>query len=114
VGVVQHDQLKQYVKEVDGFIMPFYVTDLITSVDPVKLYEYINFNKNILCVKYDEINRFERYVFFYSDYKSYISQIKIMMQSNDDIKYSEEDRINFLHENTWENRVEQIIGVLKE
>ena len=47
-------------------MMPFILNELIESVDPVKLYEYINFEKNIICIKYDEILRFKDFVYFYN------------------------------------------------
>lgn len=104
---VPHDELYQHVKNMDAFVMPFMVNKLIESVDPVKLYEYINYNKNILCVKYDEVNRFKEFVYFYNDFDQYINQIKNMMNSTT-IKYSNEERVEFLTDNTWHNRADAI------
>lgn len=102
VGTVPHDQLANKIKDADGFIMPFFLTDLIQSVDPVKLYEYINFNKNILCVNYPEVDRFSDFVYFYNTYDEYISQIKKMMSGN--LKYTLRQREAFLKKNTWTTR----------
>ena len=44
-GVVEHAKLFDYVKNYDALFMPFQVNDIILSVDPVKLYEYIAFGK---------------------------------------------------------------------
>ena len=87
--------------------MPFQINELILSVDPVKLYEYINFGKNILSVRYKEIERFKDFVFFYDDYASFISQIKKMKEQLSTI-YNNEERIKFLQKNTWEKRASSI------
>ena len=105
IGTVEHSKLYEAVKEADCFVMPFVLNDLIKSVDPVKFYEYINFNKNILSIKYDEIERFEEFVYFYTDYQSYINQIREMM-NNSKVKYDERKRVEFLKQSSWTSRIE--------
>jgi sulfatase maturation enzyme AslB (radical SAM superfamily) len=92
--------------------MPFKINDLILSVDPVKLYEYVNFNKNIITVHYEEIERFHEFVHFYNDTEEYLSVIK-ELKGNNTLKYSNEQRQKFLVENTWNKRVEQILNKLE-
>ena len=41
-------------------IMPFKLNELVKSVDPVKLYEYINYNKPIISIFYQEIKRYSQ------------------------------------------------------
>ena len=41
--------------------MPFVINEIINAVDPVKIYEYINFNKDIIMCYYDEVRRFNKY-----------------------------------------------------
>jgi len=107
-GTVEHDQLLQNVKDSDCLIMPFMVNEIIESVDPVKLYEYINFNKNILCCEYKEIRRFEPFVNFYSDYSSYRTCIQNLLDSRGKIKYSQKNRNEFLIDNNWDARVDDV------
>ena len=109
---VKHDKLQEETKLADAFIMPFKINDLILSVDPVKLYEYINFGKNILCVEYPEIERFSPFVYFYSSYDSYVDQIK-KLKSSDKVKYKNKERIEFLNMNSWQQRAESIVDALK-
>lgn len=113
MGTVEHDKLYSAVKDSIALIMPFKVNKIIESVDPVKLYEYINFNKNILTVKYEEINRFDKFVYFYRDYSEYKKQLEKLLQSNE-IKYSNEERIAFLKQNSWNNRAKQIVDILND
>lgn len=108
IGTIAHDELYNRTRDVDAFIMPFCINDLILSVDPVKLYEYINFGKNIICVEYPEVERFSDFVYFYSDYSSYINAIKKAIYSPI-VKYSTETQVNFLTSNTWATRAKVIV-----
>lgn len=108
---VKHEELEKETEMVDGFIMPFKINDLILSVDPVKLYEYINFGKDILCVEYPEIKRFESFVYFYNTYEEFYQQIEKMKMAQDR-KYTNEERILFLSKNDWKHRAETIMTLV--
>lgn len=111
-GTIEHEKLLENIKDADCLIMPFLINEIIEAVDPVKLYEYINFNKNILTCRYEEIERFEPFVYFYTGYDEFIKQILNLKKSND-VKYSNDDRETFLRENSWKCRVDTIIKTLK-
>ncbi|WP_449623171.1 hypothetical protein, partial [Robertmurraya sp. Marseille-Q9965] len=106
-GAVKHSELYETIKDYDCLIMPFQVNDLILSVDPVKLYEYINFNKNIITVHYKEIDRFKDFVHFYKNREEYIATIKLLM-TNNQLKYHNDQRQEFLVKNTWKERSKEI------
>lgn len=108
---VDHSKLFDITKNTDAFIMPFEINELILSVDPVKLYEYINFNKNILCVEYPEVERFGHFVYFYSDYESFKAQI-CRLKKEKSVKYTNEERILFLEKNNWKERGKQITELI--
>lgn len=113
IGTVEHDKLYETTRDVDCFVMPFKLDDSIKAVDPVKLYEYINFGKNILCVEYDEIERFSDFVCFYNNTDEYNRQIKSLITERK-VKYSKERRESLLGESTWESRKKQILKLLTE
>lgn len=107
LGTVEHHKLHQTIADVQALMMPFRLNDIVEAVDPVKLYEYINFNKNILCIRYKEIERFEPFVYFYTDYESFRNQIRSMMDDNT-LRYSRQTREEFLRKSSWASRAEQI------
>lgn len=112
-GTIEHDKLLENVKNADCLIMPFVVNDIIKAVDPVKLYEYINFNKNILVSEYDEIKRFSPFVHFYNSYSDFKKEICSLKQ-NCEIKYNNLEREEFLKKNSWNQRVEAIANIIDE
>lgn len=113
-GAVRHCDIQTYVNGFDCMLMPFQVTELIKSVDPVKLYEYIFFNKPIVSVRYQEIERFSRFVDFYTDHEELISILKRYLAEGFSRKYSEDDRLCFIASNTWSSRVNHIQEILSE
>lgn len=113
MGIAEHDDLYRVVKKSKVLIMPFKVNKLIESVDPVKLYEYINFGKNIITIKYPEIERFENFVYFYNNYRQFREQLNIALNSNK-VKYNNLQRVKFLNKNNWRQRVNKIINVIED
>lgn len=108
LGTIEHSKLYDTVSSMDCFIMPFVINDIVLAVDPVKLYEYINFNKNIISIYYPEIERFKNFVHFYTNYDSYKNVIEGLLVDNS-LSYSSEERISFLKDNSWKRRGETII-----
>ena len=89
--------------------MPFKLNELITSVDPVKLNEYINYNKPIISIYYDEIKRFSPFVSFYENKEDLNSLLESMIKNKFPKKYSDKQRIEFLESNTWDERIKTIL-----
>ncbi len=108
LGAVKHGDIQKYMSEFDALLMPFLVTDLIQSVDPVKLYEYIFFNKPIVSVGYAEIERFSDFVDFYIDHDGLMAILSGFLADGFKNKYSEDGRCRFIVSNTWSNRVNSI------
>ncbi|MGL5049594.1 MAG: hypothetical protein ACRC6A_00135 [Fusobacteriaceae bacterium] len=113
-GSIKHEKLSKYVQEMDILIMNFKVNDIILSVDPVKIYEYINFNKPIICVEYQEVKRFNEYVNFYKTEQDFYENILEIKNEKFKPKYSLEKRKEFLMENTWRNRVKDILNKIED
>ena len=113
-GPVNHSELFDKIQKYDCLIMPFKINDLILSVDPVKLYEYINFNKPIISISYPEIQRFTDFVHFYTEKDSLLSLIENMVNNPTKLnkKYTSIDRKKFLKANDWNSRLVKIQEVL--
>jgi len=108
LGAVRHQDIHVHVSKFDVLMMPFKVTELIQSVDPVKLYEYVFFDKPIVSVRYKEIERFSKFVDFYSNHEDLISILDRYLRENFKRKYTAEEREQFISINTWAHRVASI------
>ncbi|UUZ76160.1 hypothetical protein LP414_33160 [Polaromonas sp. P1(28)-13] len=110
-GSVPHANLIERAQPFDAFVMPFVINELIQGVDPVKLYEYININKNIICPYYAEIDRFSEFVSFYRNKKEFSSIVKELMINND-LKYNSKKRSDFLEGNCWPVRKMEVTRLI--
>lgn len=65
LGMVERKYIFPLMKEAYALMMPFILNELIYSVNPVKLYEYIFTGKPVVSVKYGETEKFSKYVNLY-------------------------------------------------
>lgn len=113
-GCVEHHKLEDIVKDYDCLIMPFHVNEIVSYVDPVKLYEYIAFGKCIVSVYYPEIERFSDFVYFYKDSKEYNALMEKLVKEGFPVKYSKEQQEAFLKENSWDMRYKELKKLMKQ
>lgn len=112
-GPVAHDSLGEYVADCDCFLMPFQVNDIVLSVDPVKMYEYVNFGKDIICVRYPEVERFGDYAELYNGANEYCKAIEAVM-ARKRRKYSDAQRLELLQKSSWHSRMKPVLKALSE
>ena len=110
-GIISHNQLYEYAEKCDALMMPFKLNEIVEAVDPVKLYEYINFNKPIISIFYKEIERFNDFVWFYTDKDSMLVAIDRAISGV--MKYDNEQRVRFLSANSWSKRIEMITSIIE-
>lgn len=112
-GAINRDYIFAFMEKAVALIMPFEVNELIESVNPVKLYEYIYSGKPSLAPYYSESAKFGDFVGLYKDYddlKRYTSNIL----SGKYPTKSKESIADFIKANTWEQRMEKINSAIKE
>lgn len=110
-GIIEHDSLSTFVANYDVLIMPFIVNELILSVDPVKIYEYISFGKNIIAVYYPEMYKFRDFVLFYQSYDELKEQVVKLLVNNKSY-YSKDQARKFLQSNTWKIRADDVHKII--
>jgi len=106
-GIIKHEEVFDVMQKSDFLIMPFIVTELIKSVNPVKLYEYISSGKPVIAVRYKEIEEFQDYVYLYKNVQEFVNYLNKSVP-----KKSVKECIDFASKNTWEKRCEEIIMIL--
>ena len=111
-GIIEHDEIVDALKEMDCMIMPFILNEIVLAVDPVKLYEYIGLGKCIISVRYPEIERFEDFVYFYEDDSSLLNLVENLKLKGYPPKYNEKMQKDFLRENSWKQRIDEINKVI--
>ena len=110
-GTAEHSRIPELTRNTDAYIMPFMRCDIVESVDPVKLYEYIALERPALSVDYPEVRHFAPFVYFYDSDEAYFAYIEALAAGRLKTEPAPE-RERFLAENTWSARAALAARVL--
>lgn len=110
-GAVNHREVLGIMNSATGLMMPFVVNELIESVNPVKLYEYIYSGKPICASRYGETEKFSDYVTLYEgegEFDDFVGKLLRGEISVDHMQMRE-----YAVQNTWHSRAEQIKNAIE-
>lgn len=111
---VEHDLVFPIMNKADILIMPFVVNELIKSVNPVKLYEYVSSGKPCIAPSYLESQKFQDYVYLYESLDDCIEIFSYLLSNNMNAKKSHEECVSFANKNTWSARGLQIVNIIND
>ena len=103
LGTVERKYLFEFMKYAKALIMPFVVNELIRSVNPVKLYEYVYSGKPVVASRYGETEKFSDFVQLYSNKQEFFDIISNLDNIPTDETYKSKCKA-FVSMNTWDER----------
>ncbi len=103
-GPIKHSEVFERMDSADVLVMPFIVTSLIESVNPVKLYEYIYTGKAVVACQYGESELFSDFVYLYVNKGEYFETIDEIRLNHFMGKAKIQDCRDFVRQNTWTER----------
>lgn len=112
LGTLKRDYIFPFMEASDVLIMPFKVTELIKSVNPVKLYEYIYMGKPVIAPKYSETEKFSEYVYLYDSYDSFGKMLQLSFDKGVSNDFKDKCQL-FVQSNTWHERCKRIISCIQ-
>lgn len=110
-GKIEHDSIFKVMDLADVLMMPFVVNELIRSVNPVKLYEYVYSGKPAIAPLYEESKAFEEYIYLYTDAEDCIRKLNEIRTTKVGKSSLIECR-EFCKKNTWACRMNDIYTLL--
>lgn len=112
IGTVPRESIFSFMQMAVALMMPFKITELVKSVNPVKLYEYIYSGKPVIASRYSETERFLPYISLYKDSKEFVSIINdIVLLKRPCLNKGDIEA--FVNSNTWQSRGVRINAVLR-
>lgn len=122
VAIPDHDRIKWYAPIERKYIfnimplafalvMPFKINELIRSVNPVKLYEYIYSGKPSIAPRYSESEKFEGYTLLYDSPQNFIGIVNGLISKTINIPDYDKS-VLFAKSNTWSERYKMIKELL--
>ncbi len=113
LGVIDNSYILHAMSYASVLIMPFIVNELIKSVNPVKLYEYIFTGKPVVAPYYGETVCFEKYVYLYNNDSDFIEIVtESLLNSRGKSDY--DNMKTFATNNTWLDRYVLIKKTLEQ
>ena len=111
VGKVDKSDVATYIKSFDICLYPFKKGELLDTINPVKIYEYLSLNKPIIAIDSEETKAFDASIYTYQNYTELENLCNRKLSQPFD---SEEKYEKFMESNSWENRIDIINEILEE
>lgn len=108
LGRIQREYIFDIMDAAKALMMPFVVNELIRSVNPVKLYEYIFSGKPIFVPEYGEMEQFRPYVYEYNNENEFMHLTDLLTSGQLKNKYDLNSGKCFAKSNDWNSRCDQI------
>jgi teichuronic acid biosynthesis glycosyltransferase TuaH len=108
-GPIGHRDIFHVMQRSDALIMPFKLDDLVLSIDPVKLYEYVYSCRPSIVVRYGETEKFGEFVYLYRNREQYLDLVQQFMEDRLRPKRSPKEHEEFARMNTWDRRIPCIL-----
>lgn len=109
LGVKKNEELSEIIQKFDVCLYNFKKSDLLDTINPVKIYEYLSVNKPVLAVKSIETEQLGKYLQIYDNEE----EIRKILSHKIKRPFKNEfERETFVRENSWEARVKEINNIL--
>lgn len=109
-GLQKYECLPKFLHAFDICLIPFVISKLTLSVNPVKLYEYFASGKPVVSTPLPEVMKFSPYVYTANTHEDFIRTVETaLMEDNLEIR-NERRKIAF--NNSWEARATEILTQL--
>lgn len=105
LGERPYRELPAFLESFDVAVIPFRVNELIRSVDPVKVYEYLSRGKPVVATRMPELRACRNLIAFADTPDAFVTAIEEALA---DPELGRVERIGFARENTWSKRAEQL------
>jgi hypothetical protein len=107
IGTIEFKDVPAYIKSGDIMLLPFIVNNITKYVDPVKVYEYLYFNKRIISSYWSELDKFKPYIEFYNNYETFCDSVFKLINSGNPT-----DNNNKLNVAGWADRANQYSNLI--
>ncbi len=113
LGPKKYYSLPNYIKGFNTCVLPHKVDALTESMDPIKLYDYMATGKPIVATGISEALKFENIIKIANSKEEFLSSLdEICAKSN--VEQNTSERITFAKNNSWMNRTDQLIDILRD
>jgi len=104
LGVRKYDELPSYLTNANVGIIPFKINELVESVNPLKLYEYMAAGLPVVCTDWDEMREMASPAMLAGDVDEFCDCVEKCFAVK-----NKKGLISFARSNAWESRFQKIM-----
>lgn len=109
VGRVSKEKAMEYIRSFDVCLYPFKKNELLDTINPVKVYEYLSMNKPVIAIDTPEMDVFNSKVMRYSNY----NELQELCNKHLDRPFIDQNELlKFINDNSWNNRINRLVDFL--
>jgi glycosyltransferase involved in cell wall biosynthesis len=111
LGGKPYEQLASYAQLFDVGIIPFRVSSMIESVNPIKMWEYMAVGMPVVTTALPEVLKYSDLLLYSEDQEQFIENIKIALYN--DTLQKRQQRMKLAWQNSWKIRAQKIKGIIE-
>lgn len=111
LGFKSYEQLAAYEQAFDVGIVPFKLSSMVESVNPIKMWEYMAAGLPIVTTNIPEAHKYAPLILWSQDEQEFIGNIDRALADNS--PELREQRMAFARENSWLVRARQIVDIIE-
>ena len=110
-GRIPKSEVAKYINQFDVCLYPFKMDQLVDTVNPVKIYEYLAMNKPVIAIDSIETQKFGELLYRYSTRE----EVRLLCQQRLEKPFeSDVERVEFIRNNSWEERGIRVQRVVEQ
>lgn len=113
LGVKKYNIVRQYVSNFDVAIIPHLNNELSRSMNPLKTFVYCSMNVPVVSTEIYNLDELLDLIYIAHDKHEFIEKIELALSKKKSEGLNEE-HINLLKKNCWEERVAQVLSLINE
>ncbi len=110
-GIKKNNDLRKEIAEMTVCLIPFLSNTITESVNPLKLYEYLAFGKPVVATNNFDFGDSKDLIYLAENNQDFIQKIETALKENNVEK--KHHRMNWARHNTWDQRIIQILNLLR-
>jgi glycosyltransferase involved in cell wall biosynthesis len=111
LGSKRPDEVPDFLQEMDVCVIPYIKNEVTRGVYPLKINEYLAAGKAVVMTDFAPLAEFKEVASIVSTKEEFVASLKQELQN--DNEYKKRIRIETARLNSWENRVEELSGIIE-
>jgi len=106
-----YEEIPAFIEAFDVGLIPYRINEVTRAVYPVKLHEYLSLGKPVVATSLPELDQFSDVIWIAKTKEQFVEYIRYAL--NEKNRGIRRKRIKVAKENSWDQRTNQITGILE-